>query len=160
MGACPAHCGWSAVPSGVDTGRTASLRRLDDLAGQLTVELGSAAIIDTGPVGPFSSVSLVPRRADALGVRWLQSDVEVIVFAGSGGRWELEPTEQDMDLLEDLVRSVIAGRATEARGRNRARVEVTLSDGTVEPSTVYEGLRGLLPQRGWPDRRHRCAPYQ
>ncbi len=116
--------------------------------------------LETGAVGPYLSVWLEPRRTDALGIGWLQSDSDVLLSAGSGGRWELEPTEQDIDLLEDLVRSVVAGRVTEAKDRRRSRVEVTLADGTVEPSTVYDGVGGLLPQRGWLAVRRRYAPYQ
>ena len=65
-----------------------------------------------------------------------------------------------MDLLEDLVCSVIAGRVTQAQGRHRSRVEVTLTDGTAELSAVYDGLRGLLLRGKWPAERQAYVPYQ
>lgn len=139
----------------------AGSRRLAVFTDELRETLASAATIETGRVGPYSAVSLEPRRTDALGISWLHSDDEVVLSVGSGGRWELEPTEQDVQYLEDIVLSVVAGRVAEVKGKRRARVLVTLADGTVDTSTVYDGLRGLLPRparsRGT---RRTFAPYQ
>jgi hypothetical protein len=69
----------------------------------LRATLGSDATISTADVGTFVAVSVEPRRTDALEVGWLQSDDQVVLSAGSGGRWELEPTAQDVQYLEDIV---------------------------------------------------------
>ena len=140
---------------------TAGLRRLAAFTELLRATLGSDATISTADVGTFVAVSVEPRRTDALEVGWLQSDDQVVLSAGSGGRWELEPTAQDVQYLEDIVRAVVAGRVTEVRGRHRSRVEVTLADGMVDVSTVYDGFPVLLPHRGWSRLTPRVyAPYQ
>lgn len=138
----------------------ASLRRLADFVGVLKAELGSSVTIETGPVGPYLSVSLAPCRPGAMGIEWLQSDCEIILMVDSGGRWELGPNEEDMDFLEDIVRSVIFGRVTIAKGQQRSHVEVTLADGTLEQWTRVQGLGALLPQRGWQEARQQFAPYE
>lgn len=139
--------------------RGACLGRLAAFVSELAAALGPAVAVETGAVGPYESVWLEPRRADALGVGWLQAD-DVVLSAGTGGRWDLEVTGPDIDLLEDIVRSVVAGRVTEAKGWRRSRVEVMLPDGTVEASTVHDGLLGVLPQPGWRAERRRYAPYR
>lgn len=95
----------------------AGSRRLAIFTDELRETLGSAATIETGRVGPYSAVSLEPRRTDALGISWLHSDDEVVLSVGSGGRWELEPTEQDVQYLEDIVLSVVAGRVGRGEGQ-------------------------------------------
>jgi hypothetical protein len=78
-----------------------------------------------------------------------------------GGQWELDRDEAAVDFMEDLVRSVVAGRVVEVFGPGRSRVEVTLSDGSRAVETGGDGLRGLLPSPGWKSRGHRIryAPY-
>ena len=78
----------------VDAGFSVGLRRLEVFTTRWAAELESSATITTGTVGPYLSVWLEPLRAEALGIGWLQSDVEVILSTGSGGRWELEPTDK------------------------------------------------------------------
>lgn len=119
-------------------------QRLAAFAEELRAALETSASIETDTVGAYSSVSVEPRCTNALGIGWLASDDEVVLSAG-GSRWELEPTEKGLDLLEGIVLSVIAGRVSEAKGRRWSRVEVTLSDGTVETTKVYDGISGLLP---------------
>lgn len=82
------------VVARADAGFEEGLRRLAGFTTWLSTELASCASIETGTVGPYLSVWLEPLRAEALGIGWLQSDVEVILSTGSGGRWELEPTDK------------------------------------------------------------------
>lgn len=55
-----------------------------------------------------------------------------------------------MDFIEDIVRSVIAGRVAEVRVANRSRVTVTLANGTLAVETGADGLSGCLPIPFWP----------
>jgi hypothetical protein len=90
-----------------------------------------------------------PRRSDALAVTWLDVGEELQIQAGhGGGPWELGRNPEDVDFLEDVARSVIAGRVVEVFGPNRSRVEVTLADGTQAVETGYNGLRACLPKPG------------
>ncbi len=80
----------------------------------------------------------------------------------SVGRWEPGRTAQAMDVLEDVVRSVVAGRVSEVVAGDRSRGEVTLADGSVAAETVSTGLRSLLPKpfgRRWVQRIE-YSPYQ
>jgi hypothetical protein len=57
------------------------------------------------------SVDVMPRRAGARSVSWGDFGGEIVVQVGEfGGRWEMGGDDEDLDFLEDMVRSVIAGR--------------------------------------------------
>jgi hypothetical protein len=105
-------------------------------------------------------VSLEPHRPDAVGIGWLQADTEVILSAGDGRRWELEPTERDIQLRKQFVRAVIAGQVKEAEGDRHSSLDVTLPDGTVQHSTVCDGLRGILMTRNASRTRQVYTPYR
>jgi hypothetical protein len=86
-----------------------------------------------------------------------------MVIAGhEGGWWELGRMDYDVDFIEDVVRSVIAGRAGETFAPRRSRVDVTLGDGTVVHETGRDGCLSVLgPLVGWTrwGRQVRYLPY-
>lgn len=138
------------------------MRRLKDFACDLQRSLGSAATVLTDN-SQWMSTYLTPARSTALGVSWIEFGDEVILETpgGLGGRWELGRSTQDMDFLEDVVRSVVAGRVVEVTAGDRSRLEVTLADGSLAVETGSVGLRSLLPKPGWRrwGRRITYAPY-
>lgn len=140
-----------------------STRRLKDLAGDLQRSLGAAATVKTDDDYPWAAAELWPVRADALGVSWIEFGNEVVLSTarGLGGRWELDRSAESMDFLEDVVRSVVAGRVVEVTAGDRSRIEVTLSDGSVAVETGRVGIRSLLPKPDWQrwGRRIEYAPY-
>ena len=88
---------------------------------------------------------------------------EIVVEVGQfGGRWEIGAEEEDLAFLEDLVRSVIAGRVSEVFAVGRSRVVVTLAEGTQAVETGYDGPAGCLPLPLWPrwSRKIQYLPYQ
>lgn len=97
------------------------------------------------------AVTLQPIRTEALPVTWFDDgdSLQVETLGGPGGRWELGRTDADAALLEDIVRSVVAGRVQEVYGPNRSRVAVTLANGTTAVVTGHEGLTGCLPRPRW-----------
>lgn len=146
---------------------TLSLARLLD---ELRLELGDAATIAVEDRDYWRAVDLLPRRQDALAMSWTDfhsapdgSPGDALQFTAGhqGGRWELGRDEDDLTLLIELVRSVLAGRVTEVFGPARSRVEITLSNGSREVQTGAQAPRGCLPLPGWPHRGHRIqyAPY-
>lgn len=138
-------------------------RRLKDLAGDLQWSLGTAATVETDEDYPWAAAELRPVRADALGVSWIEFGNEVVLSTarGLGGRWEPDRSAESMEFLEDVVRSVVAGRVVEVTAGDRSRIQVTLSDGSVAVETGRVGVRSLLPKPGWRrwGRRIRYAPY-
>ena len=88
---------------------------------------------------------------------------EAIIELGPSfnGRWELEPNVVDMDFLDQLVRGVVFGGATEVTAPGRGRVLVELPDGTNVRSTSVLAGRGCLPLPGWPrwGRRRQYSAY-
>ncbi len=60
-----------------------------------------------------------------------------------GRRWELGTTQQDLDMLEGIVRSVVAGRVEEVHAPGRSHVTVTLADGSRSSETGYESCLPL-----------------
>lgn len=133
------------------------------LADDLERTLGdSAVVVRESPAG--QAVVVTPVRPDALGIRWFDfgDQLQVQTANGLGGRWELGREHEDVAFLEDVVRSVVAGRVSEVSAGDRSHVEVTLADGTVAAETGSVGLRGLLPKPGWKrsSKRVEYAPYR
>jgi hypothetical protein len=137
--------------------------RLARLADDIKQVLGDRVHVEHEPDLFSGAWTLEPVNKRSLAVTWLDFgwDLQVETLGGPGGRWELSRTTEDADFLEDLVRSVVAGRATEVRVANRSRVTVTLSDGRRATETGYDGLAGCLPIPLWPRWGHkvRYEPY-
>jgi hypothetical protein len=138
-------------------------RRLKDLARDMQQSLGSAATVVTDDSDPWAAADFRPTRPEALGISWVELGDEVVLSTarGLGGRWELGRSPEDMDFLQDVVSSVVAGRVVEVRAGDRSRIEVTLADGSVAVEIGGVGLRSLLPKPGWQrwGRRIEYAPY-
>lgn len=133
------------------------------LAVALAVELSDCARVLVDNVGMGTLIGIAPCRAGTRSVSWADFGDEIVVQIGSfGGRWELGGGEEDLAFLEDLVRSVVAGRVVEVFGVSRSRVVVVLADGTEETETGYEGPVGCLPMPLWPrwSRRVHYLPYK
>jgi hypothetical protein len=128
----------------------ASARSLD-FARVLSGELGGAAEVTIAEIGGGVSIDVVPRRSGARPVSWADFGGEIVVQVGEfGGRWKIGAEDQDLAFLEDVVRSVIAGRVSEVFAVARSRVVVTLADGSQEVETGYDGAAGCLPLPLWP----------
>jgi len=136
--------------------------RLAALADDLERTLGESAVVERQQRGG-QDVAVTPVRRGALGVSWFDTgdDLQVETGNGLGGRWELGRDDDDAAFLEDIVRSVVAGRVVEVSAGDRSRVEVTLTDGTVAAETGSVGFRSLLPKPGWKRSGGRVeyAPY-
>lgn len=139
-------------------------RRLWTFADQLEKELGPHAVVERDDSDSWAGATVRPTRSDACGIEWVEFGNEVVlsIAGGLGGRWELDRTTADLDFLEDVVRSVIAGRVVEVSAGDRSRVEVTLADGSSAVETGSVGIRSVLPKPGWQrwGRRTEYAPYQ
>ncbi|WP_432948102.1 hypothetical protein ACQPXM_12775 [Kribbella sp. CA-253562] len=140
---------------------------LDDLRS----ELGDAASIVVEARDGWRTFDLRPTREGALDVFWTDfyllgdgspGDALQVEAGHQGGRWELGRDQDDLLLLIDLVRSVVAGRVIEVFGPARSRVEVTLSDGTRKVEIGARAPVGCLPVPGWMrfGRRVKYAPYR
>jgi hypothetical protein len=142
------------------------IARLDTFAGFLGADLADDVAVERELLsdGRMSMVSITPERSGALGVCWFVMDRdEVILKAGpDGGRWELALTPENVDFLEDVTRSVIAGRAVEVFAWRRSRAEITLSDGHVARESGGVGFLSLVPLPFWPrwGRRVQYASYR
>ena len=133
--------------------------RLAALADQIEAAFGDLVEVRRGERLP--EVSIEPTREGACWVSWIELRDEVVLQVSDGGRWELERTMEDVELLERIVESVAAGRAVEVFGPARSSVTVTLHDGSTETSGVRQGLKGCLPAPGWPrwGRKVQYLPY-
>jgi hypothetical protein len=137
-------------------------RRLRAFADELEQQLGPVARVERG--GTFASdVRLLPARQDALAASWIDfgQDDELHLYAGTQGRWELDRSLEDVAFVEDVVRAIVAGRVREVLAPGRARIVVTVADGTTVRETGYDALVGCLPLPGWRrwGREVRYAPY-
>jgi hypothetical protein len=134
-----------------------SLRLAQALAG----ELAGAAEVRIANIG-IASVDVLPHRPGARSVSWTDFGSEIVIQVGAfGGRFEIGADDEDFAFLEDVVRSVIAGRVTEVLAVARSRVVVTLADGSQAAETGSEGLAGCLPLPLWPKwpRKIQYLPY-
>jgi hypothetical protein len=137
-------------------------RRLRTFAEELEQQLGPAARVERG--GTFADeVDLLPARRDALAVSWIDfgGDDELHLYAGTQGRWELDRTLEDVAFVQDVVSAIVAGRVREVLAPGRARIMVTMADGTTVHEIGGEAPVGCLPLPGWRwwGREVRYAPY-
>lgn len=94
-------------------------------------------------------------------VSWIDFGVDLGLYAGTRGWWELDRDLDAVAFIEDVVRSIIAGRVYEVLGPARSRLVVTLPDGSHAHDTGYDAPLGLLPLPLWPrwGGRVRYTPY-
>ena len=129
------------------------------LVDQIEATFGDLVEVRRGERLP--EVSIEPTREGACWVWWIELCDEVVLQVSDGGRWELQRTVKDVELLERIVESVAAGRVVEVIGPARSSVTVTFDDGSTEKSDVGQGLKGCLPLPGWPrwGRKVQYLPY-
>ncbi|MFU8872298.1 hypothetical protein [Micromonospora sp. SL4-19] len=133
------------------------------VARQLAKELAGVATVEVDRVKGGISVSITPSNPDARAFGWTDFSDELILGVGDyGGRWELEAGPEDVALLEDIARSVIAGRVREVFAAGRSAVSVTLANGSVETEIGGEVPAGCLPLPFWRrwSRSVQYAPYR
>lgn len=87
---------------------------------------------------------------------------ELVVGLGENGRLELDYSDNNFELVKQILAAVVAGRVTETFGLRRSRVVITFGDGKTLSSTGFNGcLTSMVPQPGWRrwGRRLHYAPY-
>ncbi|MFI6258854.1 hypothetical protein ACIBCL_22510 [Micromonospora zamorensis] len=132
------------------------------IARQLAEELAGVATVKVDSIGGGITVDVTPRNPNARAFGWTDFSDEIILGIGDrGGRWELGAGPEDVALLQDIARSVIAGRAREVFAPGRSAVSVTLADGSVETEIGGEAPIGCLPLPFWRrwSRSVHHAPY-
>jgi hypothetical protein len=149
------------MPDPQDTDPSA---RLERFAARLERALGGAVSVErSSPTDRASMVTFTPANPGALGVAWFEGVGQVTVWTagGTGGRWELSASDRDLDLVEDIVQSVVEGRVSEVVGPSRSRVTVTLSSGRELSASGAAGLSGCVPLPFWTKwgRKTRYGPY-
>ncbi|MFJ6200200.1 hypothetical protein [Micromonospora sp. NPDC092111] len=133
------------------------------LARRLARELTGVATVEIDDVKGRLSVAVTPGNPDARAFGWTDFSDELVLQVGDyGGRWELEAGPEDVALLEDIVRSVIAGRVREVFAPGRSAISVTLADGSVETEIGGDAPAGCLPLPFWRrwSRSVQYAPYR
>ncbi|MEU4793250.1 hypothetical protein ACFWRG_26395 [Micromonospora tulbaghiae] len=129
------------------------------LATRLAHELADAAEVKIENPKWGLSVTITPTNPNARAFGWADFGDEIVLQVGEyGGRWELCPAPEDLAFLDDMARSVVAGRVREVLARKRSLIEVVMPDGSVETHTGYEGPAGCLPLPAW-RRRSRSVQY-
>lgn len=133
------------------------------IARQLAQELAGVATVEINTINGGMSVGVTPRNPDARAFGWTDFSDELVLEVGDyGGRWELKAVPEDIALLEDIARSVIAGRVREVFAPGRSAISVTLASGSVETEIGGEAPAGCLPLPFWRrwSRSTQYAPYR
>lgn len=131
-------------------------------ARHLAKELAGVATVKVDDIEGGITVGVTPRKPDARAFGWTNFSDDIIMGIGDhGGRWELGAGPEDVALLRDIARSVIAGRVSEVFAPGRSAVSVTLADGSVETEIGGEAPIGCLPLPFWRrwSRTIHYAPY-
>jgi hypothetical protein len=134
-----------------------------EFARRLARELQGVATVEIEDIEGGRSVSVTPTNPNACAFVWADfSDGLVIQVGEYGGRWELEAAPEDVALLEDIARSVIAGRVREVRAPVRSAVSVRLADGSLDTEIGSDAPVGCLPLPFWRrwSRSIQYAPYR
>lgn len=133
------------------------------VARQLAKELAGAATVEVNSIEGGILVNVTPSNPDARAFGWTDFSEEIVLAVGDyGGRWELEAGPEDLALLEDIARSVIAGRVREVFAPGRSAVSIMLADGSVETEIGGDVPVGCLPLPFWRrwSRSVHYAPYR
>ncbi|HWH01064.1 MAG TPA: hypothetical protein VNV66_17525 [Pilimelia sp.] len=121
-----------------------------ELARRLVRELAGAATVEIDSIEGGISVTVTPTNPRARAFGWADFSDELVMQVGDyGGRWQLEAAAGDVALLEDIARSVIAGRVREVLAPGRSAVSVRLADGSVQTETGSEAPVGCIPMPFW-----------
>lgn len=134
-----------------------------ELARRLAGELAGVATVGIADIDGGIAVTITPANARARDFGWADFTEEIVLKVGDlGGRWQLAGAPDDLAYLEDVARSVIAGRVREVLAPGRSRISVTLADRTVETETGYDMPAGCLPLPFWPrwSRTIQYEPYR
>ncbi|MFI1191859.1 hypothetical protein ACH4T9_01060 [Micromonospora sp. NPDC020750] len=134
-----------------------------NIARQLARELVGVATVEIVGIKGGISVDVTPRNPDAHAFGWTDFSDQLILQVGDyGGRWELGAGPEDVALLEDIARSVIAGRVRQVLAPGRSAISVMRADGTVETEVGGEAPAGCLPLPFWRRWSHsiQYAPYR
>ncbi|MEH0973471.1 hypothetical protein V6U77_20325 [Micromonospora sp. CPCC 205546] len=143
------------LPGGLGSAAAATL----GLATRWAHELAGAAEVTIENLQWGLSVVIAPTNPHARAFGWADFGDEIVLQVGEyGGRWELRPVPEDLAFLDDVARSIAAGRVREVLARGRSLIEVEMPDGTVETHIGYEGPAGCLPLPAW-RRRSRIVQY-
>jgi hypothetical protein len=119
-------------------------QRLRQLGESLRSRLGDQVKLaqQRMPDSPVTVTRVDPRREGACPFAWIEmGDGELIVEAGSGGRWELDRDLDAVSFLEKVTEAIVSGRVVDEIKRGRARLTVTFDDGSTTRSTVTDESR-------------------
>ncbi|MGC5309241.1 hypothetical protein [Micromonospora zamorensis] len=121
-----------------------------EFARHLAKELAGVATVQVDDIEGGITVGVTPRNPNTRAFGWTDFSSEIVMAIGDhGGRWELGAGPEDVALLQDIARSVIAGRVREVFAPGRSAVSVTLADGSVETEIGGEAPIGCLPLPFW-----------
>jgi hypothetical protein len=112
---------------------------------------GSIGVFDVTPVNP-----------NARPINVIAEQILIVTIGDEGGRFELDYTDEDVELARRLIEAAVTGLVEERSAFGRSRVTVRLPDGTTRTETGYSGCLSLLvPQPGWTrwGRRTSYEPY-
>ena len=100
--------------------------------------------------GRIRTLFVQPKNPKARGISVIGEQSLIVEIGNVGGRWELDYTVADVDLVRKLIDAAVAGRVTEVTAPARSKVTVTFPDGSTDSETGYDGcLTILIPLPGW-----------
>lgn len=80
--------------------------------------------------GRISTVTVEPTAPASTRFVWAQMVDEVLIEVGRFGRWELDHTEDGLELLKAIARAVIAGDVVEQAAGRGGATTIRLKDGS------------------------------
>ncbi|WP_372700097.1 hypothetical protein [Arthrobacter sp. JSM 101049] len=79
----------------------------------------------------------------------LGEDDLLLSFGDGTNRWELDWSEESIEMIQGVIEAVCAGRWKQYSAPGRKHLDVELADGTVVDSTGWQAPVGLIPMPGW-----------
>ena len=145
-----------------DLSETEAIRRLRAILDRLAQAFEGSFTIEESNEDSWWVLSVSPVRQEALGFSWIYRGDIIFGLDTNGVRWELQATGEDLDFIEAVVQSLVAGRVHAVFAPGRAEVTVTLADGTREKQNNGQAPVGCLPLPFWPrwGRRVNYPPYR
>lgn len=79
----------------------------------------------------------------------LGEDDLLLSFGDGTNRWELDWSEESIEMIQGVIEAVCAGRWKQYSAPGRKHLDVEFADGTVVDSTGWQAPVGLIPMPGW-----------
>lgn len=126
------------------------LERLrSSLAGEASLVETCRPTVKGAPFFAAAAVQGLGKCEPGLVLTCFDADGLLLSFGDGTNRWELDWSEESIEMIQGVIEAVCAGRWKQYSAPGRKHLDVEFADGTVVDSTGWQAPVGLIPIPGW-----------